>query len=121
MWKVDKAPEARRIRVDDHITSFMFCMTVWELSRSDRISRLINAWRRKAAEKKKATSVQIALTGLLGQKPWIVLIPGTRKLEPLGAVTVELTSEDLHEIDNAGSKITIQAPSGAGEMDGTQD
>ena len=58
----------------------------------------------------------------------MVLIPGTRKMEPLEAVTVELTSEYLHETDSAGSKITIQAPSGAGEMDrsltelhGTQD
>jgi aryl-alcohol dehydrogenase-like predicted oxidoreductase len=67
---------------------------------------------RKVAERKKATPAQIALSWLLAQKPWIVPIPGTRKLERLeeniGAVKVELTSEDLHEIYNAASKITIQ-------------
>jgi aryl-alcohol dehydrogenase-like predicted oxidoreductase len=67
---------------------------------------------RKVAERKKATPAQIALAWLLAQKPWIVPIPGTRKQERLeeniGAVVVELTSEDLHEIDSAASKITIQ-------------
>jgi aryl-alcohol dehydrogenase-like predicted oxidoreductase len=67
---------------------------------------------RKVAERKKATPAQIALAWLLGQKPWIVPIPGTRKLqrleENIGAVAVELTSEDLREIDSAASKITIQ-------------
>ena len=67
---------------------------------------------RKVAERKKATPAQIALAWLLGQKPWIVPIPGTRKLERLEenirAVSVELTSEDLREIDSAASKITIQ-------------
>jgi aryl-alcohol dehydrogenase-like predicted oxidoreductase len=67
---------------------------------------------RKVAERKKATSAQIALAWLLAQKSWIVPIPGTRKMERLeeniGAVEVELTSEDLHEIDSAASKITIQ-------------
>jgi aryl-alcohol dehydrogenase-like predicted oxidoreductase len=67
---------------------------------------------RKVAERKKATPAQIALAWLLAQKPWIVPIPGTRKLERLeeniGAVAVELTSEDLHEIDSAVSKVTIQ-------------
>jgi len=67
---------------------------------------------RKFAERKKATPAQIALAWLLAQKPWIVPIPGTRKLERLeeniGAVTVELSSEDLREIDSAVSKVTIQ-------------
>jgi aryl-alcohol dehydrogenase-like predicted oxidoreductase len=67
---------------------------------------------RKVAERKKATPAQIALAWLLGQKPWIVPIPGTRKLqrleENIGAVAVELTSEDLREINSAASKITIQ-------------
>ncbi len=66
----------------------------------------------KIGERKKATPAQIALAWLLAQKPWIVPIPGTTKLERLdeniGAVTVELTSEDLHEIDSAASQITIQ-------------
>ncbi|MGB6065599.1 MAG: aldo/keto reductase [Desulfomonilaceae bacterium] len=67
---------------------------------------------RKIAERKKATPAQIALAWLLAQKPWIVPIPGTRKLERLdeniGAVTIELTSDDLREIDRAASKITVR-------------
>jgi aryl-alcohol dehydrogenase-like predicted oxidoreductase len=66
----------------------------------------------KIAQRKKATPAQIALAWLLAQKPWIVPIPGTRKLERLeeniGAVAVELTSDDLREIDSASSKITVQ-------------
>jgi aryl-alcohol dehydrogenase-like predicted oxidoreductase len=64
------------------------------------------------AEKKKATPAQIALAWLLAQKPWIVPIPGTTKLhrldENIGAVAVELTADDLREIDSAAAKITIQ-------------
>jgi aryl-alcohol dehydrogenase-like predicted oxidoreductase len=64
------------------------------------------------AKRKQATPAQIALAWLLAQKPWIVPIPGTRKLERLeeniGAAAVELTSDDLHEIDSAASKITVQ-------------
>ena len=64
------------------------------------------------AERKKATPAQIALAWLLAQKPWIVPIPGTTKLsrleENIGAVEVELTSDDLREIDAAASKITVQ-------------
>ena len=67
---------------------------------------------RKIAERKKATPAQIALAWLLAQKPWIVPIPGTRKLERLeenvGAVAVELTSGDLREIEGASSKIEVQ-------------
>ncbi len=66
----------------------------------------------KIAARKKATPAQIALAWLLAQKPWIVPIPGTRKLdrldENIGAVAVELTSDDLREIDSAASKITVQ-------------
>jgi aryl-alcohol dehydrogenase-like predicted oxidoreductase len=66
----------------------------------------------RAAERKKATPAQIALAWLLAQKPWIVPIPGTTKLERLeeniGAAAVELTSDDLREIDSAASKITVQ-------------
>jgi aryl-alcohol dehydrogenase-like predicted oxidoreductase len=66
----------------------------------------------KIGERKKSTPAQIALAWLLAQKPWIVPIPGTRKLERLeeniGAVAVELTSDDLREIDSAASKITVQ-------------
>ena len=64
------------------------------------------------AERKKATPAQIALAWLLAQKPWIVPIPGTTKLhrleENIGAVEVELTSDDLRDIDTAASQITIQ-------------
>ncbi len=66
----------------------------------------------KIAERKKATPAQIALAWLLAQKPWIVPLPGTRKLERLeeniGAAAVELTSDDLREIESAASKITVQ-------------
>jgi len=64
------------------------------------------------AARKKATPAQIALAWLLAQKPWIVPIPGTTKLnrldENVGAASVELTSDDLREIDSAASKITVQ-------------
>ena len=66
----------------------------------------------KIAERKKATPAQIALAWLLAQKPWIVPIPGTTKLnrleENIGAVAVELTPDDLREIESAASKITVQ-------------
>jgi aryl-alcohol dehydrogenase-like predicted oxidoreductase len=66
----------------------------------------------RIAERKKATPAQIALAWLLAQKPWIVPIPGTRKLERLdeniGASAIELTSADLREIEGAASKITVQ-------------
>jgi aryl-alcohol dehydrogenase-like predicted oxidoreductase len=63
-------------------------------------------------KRKKATPAQIALAWLLAQKPWIVPIPGTTKLarlvENIGAVSVELTPDDLRDIDSAASKITVQ-------------
>ena len=65
----------------------------------------------KVAARKKATPAQIALAWLLAQKPWIVPIPGTTKLnrleENLGAANVELTPDDLREIESAASKITV--------------
>jgi aryl-alcohol dehydrogenase-like predicted oxidoreductase len=64
------------------------------------------------AERKKATTAQIALAWLLAQEPWIVPIPGTTKLvrveENIGAADIELTPDDLREIDGAASKISIQ-------------
>jgi len=64
------------------------------------------------AQRKNATPAQIALAWLLAQKPWIVPIPGTTKLyrleENIGAVAVELTPDDLNDIDIAASKITVQ-------------
>jgi len=66
----------------------------------------------KFAEQKKVTSAQIALAWLLAQRSWIVPIPGTTKLhrleENIGAVAVELTSENLRELDTAASKIALQ-------------
>jgi aryl-alcohol dehydrogenase-like predicted oxidoreductase len=71
------------------------------------------------AAKKNATPAQIALAWLLAQKPWIVPIPGTRKLERLdenlGAIAIELTSGDLREIDTAASKINVQGARGIGQ------
>jgi len=64
------------------------------------------------AQRKNATPAQIALAWLLTQKEWIAPIPGTTKLtrleENIGAVSIELTPEDLREIDNSASKITVQ-------------
>ncbi len=64
------------------------------------------------AKRKKATPAQIALAWLLAQKPWIVPIPGTTKLkrleENIGAAAIELTSQDLRDIENAASKIKVQ-------------
>ena len=67
---------------------------------------------KRFAEKKNATPAQIALAWLLAQKPWIVPIPGTRRMdhleENLGAINVQLTSADLREIETAFSTITVQ-------------
>jgi aryl-alcohol dehydrogenase-like predicted oxidoreductase len=67
---------------------------------------------RQIAARKKATPAQIALAWLLAQKAWIVPIPGTTKLhrleENIGAGAVELTSDDLAEIDRTASQITVQ-------------
>ena len=64
------------------------------------------------AQRKKATPAQIALAWLLAQRPWIVPIPGTTKLhrleENLGALSIELTPDDLREIDSASSKIKVE-------------
>jgi aryl-alcohol dehydrogenase-like predicted oxidoreductase len=66
----------------------------------------------RVAERKKATPAQIALAWLLAQKPWVVPIPGTTKLkrldENIGAAAVELTADDLREIESAASKIRVQ-------------
>jgi len=66
----------------------------------------------KVAEEKKATPAQIALAWILAQKPWMVPIPGTTKLprleENLGAANIQLTADDLRQIDNASSKIPVQ-------------
>jgi aryl-alcohol dehydrogenase-like predicted oxidoreductase len=67
---------------------------------------------KRVAKTKEATPAQIALAWLLAQKPWIVPIPGTRKLtrleENVGAASVELTADDLREIDAAAARIQVQ-------------
>ena len=65
------------------------------------------------AQRKKATPAQIALAWILGQKPWIVPIPGTTKLHRLqenvfGAAAIELTKGDLRDIEDAASQISVQ-------------
>ncbi len=66
----------------------------------------------KFAQQKKVTPAQIALAWLLAQKPWIVPIPGTTKLhrleENIGGAAVELTPDDLREIDSAASQIKLE-------------
>jgi aryl-alcohol dehydrogenase-like predicted oxidoreductase len=67
---------------------------------------------RKIGDRQKATPAQIALAWLLARKPWIVPIPGTTKLhrleENIGAATIELTPDDVREIDRAASQISVQ-------------
>ena len=76
---------------------------------------------REIAARKNATPAQVALAWLLAQKPWIVPIPGTTKLhrleENIGAVSVELTADDLREIDDAASKIAVQGARYPEEME----
>ena len=71
------------------------------------------------AAKKQATSAQIALAWLLAQQPWIVPIPGTRKLhrleENLGAAAIELSADDMREINSAAALIEIHGPRGTGQ------
>ncbi len=76
-----------------------------------RANRAVVELLEQIGAQKSATPAQIALAWLLAQKPWIVPIPGTRKLsrldENIGAVDVELTPEDLRQIDDAMSEITV--------------
>jgi len=73
------------------------------------------------AEQKQTTPVQIALAWVLAQKPWNVPIPGTTKLhrmeENIGAVDVELTADDLHELDNLTAQVKVR---GARHGEGSQ-
>jgi aryl-alcohol dehydrogenase-like predicted oxidoreductase len=73
----------------------------------------------RTAASKQATSAQIALAWLLAQKPWIVPIPGTRKLarleENLAAAAIELSAEDLREINAAAARIEVHGPRGTGQ------
>ena len=78
------------------------------LKANQALIKLLNS----IAERKKATPAQIALAWLLAKKPWIVPIPGTTKLhrleENIGALAIELTPNDLREIDSASSKIKVR-------------
>jgi len=90
-----------------------FRNTVPRLSPENRIAnQLFVDLLTSVAQRKNATPAQIALAWLMKQKPWIVPIPGTTKLtrleENIGSTTVELTSEDLLEINTAASKIKVQ-------------
>ena len=85
-------------------------------------------WLTTFAERKKATPAQIALAWLLAQKPWIVPIPGTTKLhrleENIGAAAVELTPDDLREIDSAAHRSPCKArgtPSTCSDWSGADD
>jgi len=76
---------------------------------------------REIAERKRTTPAQIALAWLLAQKPWIVPIPGTTKLhrleENIGAAKVELTPDDVRDIDRPASRITIEGARYPGELE----
>ena len=76
-----------------------------------KANRAFVEWLKQFAERKQATPAQIALAWLLAQKPWIVPIPGTTKRhrleENLGAAAIELSADDLQEIDRAASQIEI--------------
>jgi aryl-alcohol dehydrogenase-like predicted oxidoreductase len=76
---------------------------------------------RAIAEPRKATPAQIALAWLLAQKPWIVPIPGTRKLdrldENIGALALELTAADLHDIDHAAAQIEVHGARYPGNLE----
>jgi aryl-alcohol dehydrogenase-like predicted oxidoreductase len=69
-------------------------------------------WLKAFAERRRGTPAQIALAWLLAQKPWIVPIPGTTKRhrldENLGATRIQLTADDLREIDRAAAQIEVQ-------------
>jgi aryl-alcohol dehydrogenase-like predicted oxidoreductase len=73
----------------------------------------------RIAARKNATPARIALAWLLAQKPWIVPIPGTRKAhrleENLGSAAVELSRDDLLEIDTEASKLQVQGSRGTGQ------
>jgi len=75
----------------------------------------------RIGEQKNATPAQVALAWLLAQKPWIVPIPGTTKLhrleENIGAVNIELTPDDLRDIESAASKITVHGARYPEEME----
>ena len=97
-------------KIDEHTTfdSTDFRNVVPRFTPENRKANLAFVdWLTTFAERKQATPAQIALAWLLAQKPWIVPIPGTTKLhrleENLGAAAIELTADDLREIDRAAA------------------
>jgi aryl-alcohol dehydrogenase-like predicted oxidoreductase len=102
-------------KIDEHTTfdSTDFRNVVPRFTPENRTANVAFVeWLKKFADRKNATPAQIALAWLLAQKPWIVPIPGTTKAhrleENIGAAAIELTPDDLHEIDRAASEITVQ-------------
>ncbi len=102
-------------KIDEHTTfdSSDFRNIVPRFTAENRKANLaFVAWLTTFAERKKATPARIALAWLLARKPWIVPIPGTTKVsrldENLGAVSVELTADDLRDIEAEVSKIAVQ-------------
>jgi aryl-alcohol dehydrogenase-like predicted oxidoreductase len=102
-------------KIDEHTTfdSTDFRNVVPRFTPENRKANLAFVeWLTTFAQRRKATPAQIALAWLLARKPWIVPIPGTTKLgrleENLGAASIELTADDLRDIDSAASKITVQ-------------
>jgi aryl-alcohol dehydrogenase-like predicted oxidoreductase len=81
-------------------------------SEARKANQVLVDFLRRIAERKRATPAQVALAWLLAQKPWIVPIPGTTKLnrleENLGAVNVELTEDDLTQIHEAASRLKLE-------------
>jgi aryl-alcohol dehydrogenase-like predicted oxidoreductase len=77
-----------------------------------KVNQALIALLARVAQRKKATLAQVELAWVPAQKPWIVPIPGTTKLERLeeniGAVNIELTPEDLRDIESAASKIKVE-------------
>jgi aryl-alcohol dehydrogenase-like predicted oxidoreductase len=101
-------------KIDDKTTfdSTDFRNVVPRFTRENRAANLAFVdWLTKFAERKQATPAQIALAWLLAQRPWIVPIPGTTKrhrlAENLGAAAIQLSGEDLREIDRAASQIEV--------------
>jgi aryl-alcohol dehydrogenase-like predicted oxidoreductase len=101
-------------KIDEHTTfdSSDFRNVVPRFTQENRKANLAFVeWLTKFAERKHATPAQVALAWLLGQQPWIVPIPGTTKRhrleENIGATAIELTADDLREIDRAAAQITV--------------
>ena len=97
----------------EHLVGQIEALTrVYDKGNNAKANQALVELLRQVAERKHATPAQIALAWLLAQKPWIVPIPGTRRLERLeeniGAASIVLTPDDLREIDAAASRIRVQ-------------